>query len=293
MNTRGYVLVTPAHNEADYISRTMASVLSQRVLPEKWIIVNDRSTDATSHVVRQNLGSASFIELVERNCEQPAPELNPKVLAFKDGLARLQDIDYAFIGNLDADIELPPDYYATLLGLFATEPQLGICGGALLERNGENLVRRYGDSAGHVPGAIQLFRRTCFEQVNGFYPARHAGEDTVMEFMARMHGWEVRSFQDLMVVHLRTTGATSGGGLRYRFRDGLRDYANGNHPLYELAKCVRRIGQMPPFIGSAGILAGYCWGYLSKVTRPPHDVVRHVRKEQLQRLTETVFGGDS
>ena len=40
-----YVLVTPARNEEDYIEGVIESVASQSVLPLKWIIVSDGSTD--------------------------------------------------------------------------------------------------------------------------------------------------------------------------------------------------------------------------------------------------------
>jgi glycosyltransferase involved in cell wall biosynthesis len=34
-----YVLVTPARNEEDYIEKTIQSLISQTVLPLKWIVV--------------------------------------------------------------------------------------------------------------------------------------------------------------------------------------------------------------------------------------------------------------
>ena len=48
-----YVLVTPARNEADFIEETLKSVTSQSVLPLKWVIVSDGSTDGTDDIVRK------------------------------------------------------------------------------------------------------------------------------------------------------------------------------------------------------------------------------------------------
>ncbi len=44
-NQRSYVLMTAAHDEERFIERTIASVLSQTLLPQVWVIVSDNSTD--------------------------------------------------------------------------------------------------------------------------------------------------------------------------------------------------------------------------------------------------------
>ena len=48
-----YVLITPARNEAAFIERTMQSVIAQTILPKRWVIVSDGSTDGTDEIVRK------------------------------------------------------------------------------------------------------------------------------------------------------------------------------------------------------------------------------------------------
>ena len=48
-----YVLITPARNEEEFIEKTILSVISQTVLPQKWIIVSDHSTDRTNEIVEK------------------------------------------------------------------------------------------------------------------------------------------------------------------------------------------------------------------------------------------------
>ena len=60
-----YVLITPACNEEKFIEKTLQSVVKQTVLPVKWVIVNDGSTDATSSIVRPYLADHRWIELVD------------------------------------------------------------------------------------------------------------------------------------------------------------------------------------------------------------------------------------
>lgn len=60
-STGTYVIITAAHNEEDYIEKTLLSVIKQSVLPIKWVIVNDRSIDKTEEIIRQYQTSNDFI----------------------------------------------------------------------------------------------------------------------------------------------------------------------------------------------------------------------------------------
>src|SRR6266850_2119610 len=60
-----YVLITPARNEERFIEKTIQSVTSQTVLPSKWVIVNDGSTDSTVTIVGRYLAQHDWMELVD------------------------------------------------------------------------------------------------------------------------------------------------------------------------------------------------------------------------------------
>ena len=59
-----YVLVTPSRNEAAFIEKTLESVVRQTVLPAKWVIVNDGSTDETGTVAAKYAEKYPWIEVV-------------------------------------------------------------------------------------------------------------------------------------------------------------------------------------------------------------------------------------
>src|SRR6202007_334169 len=61
---RRYVLLTAAYNEESYIAQTIESVISQTVLPAKWGIVIDGSTDRTDEIVQSYRERYPFIQLV-------------------------------------------------------------------------------------------------------------------------------------------------------------------------------------------------------------------------------------
>jgi poly-beta-1,6-N-acetyl-D-glucosamine synthase len=98
-----YVLITPARNEADFIEKTIESVVRQTVLPRKWVIVSDGSTDDTERIVGKYLAAHPWMELIRRPPRETR-HFAAKVEAFNAGYERVKDLDYEIIGNIDADV---------------------------------------------------------------------------------------------------------------------------------------------------------------------------------------------
>jgi glycosyltransferase involved in cell wall biosynthesis len=61
-----YVLITPAHNEERFIAKTLDSMIAQTLLPERWIIVDDGSTDRTAEIVGNYVQRYPWIESIQR-----------------------------------------------------------------------------------------------------------------------------------------------------------------------------------------------------------------------------------
>lgn len=279
-----YTLVTPARNEGKYIEKTLRAVTEQSCLPVRWVIVSDGSTDNTDDIVRSYLADFDFIKLVRLE-SHPDRNFGSKAYAFQHGYEAIEERDYHFIGNLDADVSFESDYFASIIARFQRDPQLGLAGGSIQEqRNGQWGNRRF-NSPHSVPGAIQLFRRKCFEDTGGYLPLKNGGIDTIAEVMARMSGWTVRSFEENVVRHHRPTGSANKNILVTKFRNGLMDYSHGNHLLFETAKLLRRTIEKPYLFGSLSRLAGYCWPILTRKPRGiPDEVIDYLRAEQIRRL---------
>jgi len=278
-----YVLITPAKNEQQFIGKTIESVLAQSAPPREWIIVSDGSTDNTDQIVQGYCRENPFLRLV-RVENGNGRHFAAKVAAFRCGLDAAVSNKYEFIGNLDADVSFAPDYFERVLLKFSQRRTLGVAGGLILENLGNvfvpQAIHRYS-----VAGAVQLFRRSCFEQIGGYTPVRAGGIDTAAEIKARMHGWEVETFPDLQVFHHRRIQTGSSNILATRFRQGVNHSRLGYHPLFQLLSSISRVKDRPYCIGSALVLAGYCWAsfrYPDKVL-PPH-VVEFLRKEQWKRV---------
>src|SRR4030042_10366 len=98
-----YVLITPAYNEEAYIEKTIQSVISQSILPLKWVIVSDCSFDSTDEIVKKYACEYNWIELI-RVSERRGSRFASKVYCFNEGYKRVCDLKFDIIGNLDADI---------------------------------------------------------------------------------------------------------------------------------------------------------------------------------------------
>ena len=105
-----YVIITPARNEARFIELTLRSVIAQSVLPLKWVIVSDGSTDGTDEIVKRYATDYPYIELVQMP-ERRERNFAGKVHAFNAGYSKVKDLNYDVIVSLDADISFDIDYF--------------------------------------------------------------------------------------------------------------------------------------------------------------------------------------
>jgi hypothetical protein len=135
-----------------------------------------------------------------------------------------------------------------------------------------------------VAGAIQLFRRACYEQIGGHMPLSYGGEDWICEILARKNGWSVAAFPDIIAYHHKTSESKR-GVFRDALRQGKMDYAVGSHPLFELVKCIRRLRERPFVLRALFRFIGFTWSTLrGDPNKVSAEIVDYVRGEQLKRL---------
>lgn len=280
-----YVLITPARNEAQFIELTIKSVVAQWVRPVKWVIVSDGSTDGTDEIVSKYVTQHAWIELL-RKPKRKERHFAAKVDAFNAGYAKLQDLEYQVIGNLDADISFEAaDYFQFLLNKFAENPTLGVAGTAY--REGDVLYPRGFTSIDDVFGACQMFRRECFEAIGGYRPIRTGGIDLIAFLSARAEGWQTRTFAEKVCLHHRKVGSAQHAGVCKRLlQGGRKDYLHGSHPAFEVFRSVYQMKNKPYIVGGALVMAGYFWAMLRSLERTiPEELIELRRTDQMNRLT--------
>jgi glycosyltransferase involved in cell wall biosynthesis len=284
-----YVLISPARNEEAYIEKTIQSVLSQTVLPEKWIVVSDGSTDSTDEIVQKYTAQHPWIELI-RMPERKERHFAAKVHAFNAGYEKVKNITYDIIGNLDADLSFETDYIEFLLEKFIQYPDLGVVGTPFIEDASQPYNYRF-TNIEHVSGACQLFRRECFEAIGGYMPIKGGGIDWVAVTTARMKGWKTRTFTEKTIFHHRTMGTGKGNVLMARYRLGKEDYYEGSHPVWELFRAIYQMKFSPIIIGGLFMLSGYVAAFMQRMERPVSpELIAFYRKEQMQRLKGKMAG---
>jgi poly-beta-1,6-N-acetyl-D-glucosamine synthase len=278
-----YMLITPARNEADYIEKTLESVIKQTHLPKKWIIVSDGSTDGTDNIVRKYCKGREWLELISLP-ERKERNFAAKVLAFNKGFERIKDLDFDVIGNLDADVSFDKDYFAYLVPQFETNPSLGVAGTHYIEGDFHSFKDSY-INVHHVNGQCQMFRRACYDDIGGYVPIKGGGIDWVAVTTARMKGWYTYSFSEKIFYHHRKMGTAGSNEIMSRFNYGKKDYFLGGHPLWQLFRCSFQIFKKPYLVGGLALLSGYfwCWvtGYNRQVSK---ELMAFHRKEQTERL---------
>jgi biofilm PGA synthesis N-glycosyltransferase PgaC len=283
MNNRRYIIVTPVRDEAPYIAKTIEAVRSQSVRPLLWIVVDDGSTDGTGAILDAHAAKLSWMRVVHRTNRGHRANGGGVMEAFYSGLALLHDEAWDYLVKLDGDLSFAPDYFERCFEMFERDTKLGIGGGTVCQlEHGETTVDSKGDPPFHVRGATKIYRRACWEAISPL--ARATGWDTIDEVKANHRGWSTRTFAGLTLVQHKPTGAAD-GAWRNAFKNGRANYATGYHPLFLMAKCVKRSVDTPVLLGSLALLSGYVSGYVRRIPRAAEpQVIQYLRRQQVRRL---------
>ena len=278
-----YVLISPARNEEAYLESTIKSVVAQTLLPYRWVIVSDGSTDQTEAIAKRYAARYPWITVVSRPPRE-ARDFAGKVSAFNAGFDTIKQLEFDIVGSLDADLSFVSDYFEFLLGKFAADLQLGVAGCPFSE-GGVTYDYSF-SSIEHVSGACQLFRRECFQQIGGYVPLKGGGIDVVAVLMARMKGWRTRTFPERVCVHHRPMGsATNGTRFATHYKLGQRAYRLGFHPVWQLFRSVYQMTRPPYVSGGVALCAGYFWAMASRAERAVSpEVVAFQGRDQMKRL---------
>lgn len=278
-----YVLVTPAKNEEAFIELTIQSMLKQTVLPLRWVIVSDGSTDRTDEIASRYAAQHDWIEFL-RMPERTERHFAGKVGCFNAGYDRLRSLDFEIVGSLDGDLSFDETYFEFLLGKLEADPRLGLTGTPFSE-NGRTYNYKL-SSLDHVSGACQLFRRECFEEIGGYVPMKGGGIDVVAVLSARMKGWRTRTWPEKTCEHHRPMGTGNKESLyRANFKLGQRQYRLGFHPLWQSFRAVYQLFKRPYIVGGTGLFLGYFSTLLRREPRQMSpELVKFQQRDQMRRL---------
>lgn len=274
-----HIVIMPAHNESAYIGDTLNSLLAQTEPPDRIIVVDDGSDDGTADIVRGIAAENSRVELISESV--PQGRRYRVVEVFNRGYEAAATTPSQYVSKLDADQIFPPTYFERLLDMMDRDPTIAAASG-ILEENIDGRLTRLRTPENHVVGSLKTYRRDIFDRMGGFIPI--LGWDIVDLVKARSLGYRTATINDLKVLHCRRH-ASSGGIVKGNFRMGRGAYVIGSHPLFMLGRAVYRMLEPPYLVLGFALLAGYVAAWIERAPRLADEaVVRHLRREQLQRL---------
>jgi glycosyltransferase involved in cell wall biosynthesis len=284
--SRRYVLISPARNEAAFAQLTIDCVVNQTVRPALWVIVDDGSDDATPTIVDQAAKQHDFIKVIHRP-DRGRRSIGPGVIdAFAAGLEQVDLSQFDYLCKCDLDLILPHDYFEQLIERMEANPRLGTCSGKAYYRDehGRMISEGIGDDVS--VGASKFYRVECFKQIGGF--VHEVMWDGIDCHRCRMLGWVACSWDDksLRFTHLRPMGSSERGIMTGRKRHGYGQYYMGTSLWYMTASAMYRSFTSRPWI--TGGLAMW-WGFVASMLKrkPRYEdkaFRRFLRRYQLQCL---------
>lgn len=279
------LVISPCRNEQEFMRRTLDAVLGQSHPPACWVIVDDGSSDSTPDILREYAARSPVLRIVRRE-DRGRRSVGPGVIdAFYSGLDSVELDDYEFVCKLDLDLDLPRDYFKTLVERMRAEPRLGSCSGKPFYRGSDGQMLPEWCDSEIVVGMTKFYRVSCFKEIGGF--VREVMWDGIDSHRCRLFGWLAVSWDDkvLQFEHLRPMGSSDRNILLGRRRHGHGQYFMGTAPSYLLASVVRRLMQPPVLLGALMIAWGYLWSFVRRVPRyEDADFRRFLRRYQRRAL---------
>lgn len=206
-----YIIIS-AHNEQDYIGKTLQSLVEQTLLPKKVVVVNDNSNDNTQTIVDDYVSKYSWISIINTTSSNKHLPGSKIINAFYKGLNTL-DNGFDIICKFDADLIFPDNYLENIANHFKANPKLGMASGfCYIEKDNEWVLENL-TNKDHIRGALKAYRKDCFNQIGQLKPSM--GWDTVDELLAKYHGWEILTDETLHVKHLKPTGKSYNKASKY------------------------------------------------------------------------------
>jgi len=267
--TDKYLIISPCRNEEKFMKATLDTVCRQSVLPDKWVIVDDGSTDDTPKILDEYAAKYPFISIVTRNNRGHRKVGGGVIDAFYSGLSSVDINEYEYICKLDLDLELPEKYFELIIKKMKDNPRIGNASGKpyYIDKNSGELVSE-GCGDENAIGATKFYRVDCFKQIGGF--VREVMWDGIDGHRCRMLGWIAVSWDepDIRFIHLRPMGSSQKSILTGRRRHGFGQYFMGSSFIYmTIAAGYRMFFHHPFMLGGFAMWWGYVKSALTGVKR--------------------------
>lgn len=279
-----YVVITPAYNEQEFIKKTLESMVKQQLLPLEWVIVNDNSTDDTATIIEEYAKQYPWIKLVNKRGEHERKVGGKVVRTFYHGLDHVSVKEFDFLVKLDADLEVPLNYFTEVTKAFRSDPKIGICSGyCIILSNGRWVKEKV--AYWHTMGAMKAYRNSCFQSIGGIKEVM--GWDGIDDMTAMSKGWETKQLP-LAVKHLRPMDQAS-DPVDLKMRQGRSYYQRGYGLILTVIRMVLKFYTSgSPY--ELYLLKGFIQAWKAKTPKcVDPKVEKFIRKFQYKRILKLKY----
>ena len=264
MQNETYILLTSAKNEEDKLPDLFSSMVNQTCKPVLWVIVDDGSTDDTQAVIKEAKEKCKIIQSIRldehaRDTGKHYARVCNTGFDFAIRYCERHNIQYGYIGIVDADMTFKPIFFEKMIREFKKNPKLGIASGSEYYYNNKNELVLEAVRDDLPMGCMRLWRKECFDETGGYYISNFP--DSVSNVSAKLNGWETIAFKHIKAIQSRRTHSAEGLWKGYRVI-GESDYFRDYHPLFVALKGLNYSRKTPYYIGVA-----YFYGYFSSFLR--------------------------
>jgi glycosyltransferase involved in cell wall biosynthesis len=264
-----YLLVTPFKDESSMLEGLFESVISQKLRPMLWMVLDDGSKDDGLEKAKALAKGHGWISVVTRSEVE-----NPHWLRYGSAVSYAVAeavkspttvvLAPSYLAVLDADATVVPSYFEKLVEAVESDSKAAISSGMITTEGGGELEKKPSPR-----GCARLYRRDFLDGVGGF-PAT-AAPDTVLEIKALNRGMKFVVVDEATGLHRRKSSQITGNaGLRSR---GIIRYVLGMDFISAIMWAfvyARAVGCR----ASMGFIAGYLEGVRRRYPRIEDKEVR-------------------
>ena len=270
-----------AKDAVQQLRPTLDSILNQSLPPQRVVVVDDGSRDATpailSEYARKKASLVEVVTLVDRGYDIRRVPANINKAWMATRVLGLKT-DYFMISG--DDCIYPRKYASTLISRMRREPETVVASGH--PTAGGRLSKEHSPS-----GSGRMVNSSFWTEIGEEYPVK-AGWETWLLYKAQEKGYRVKLFNEVVFEHVRPRGAQH--QLTYW---GAAMHNLGYHQLYAFGRIARNVANRSiTFDGSLSMLRGYtqaCLGSADPFISPYESSLRKfVYASQIQGITKAV-----
>jgi glycosyltransferase involved in cell wall biosynthesis len=182
------VAITICRDEFGLIQRSVSSVLRQTVKPATYVVVDDGSTDGTLEYLESLRGQITLLKTKRQKTQYGTHRLTQVLRGIRE--ATRQVPSWTHLYKVDADAEVPANYFETLLEYMKADKRLGVVSGLPLSYSKGGWVDGYQNKSVQVNcwDSARLTRREAHELFKDLYGVY--GWDSLFQLYLWFNRWK-------------------------------------------------------------------------------------------------------